>query len=301
MFSHDSIVLSGILFAGASGVPGLFANRRAVWGQWLATGLLVVGGLLRIGRYVGGIQGHDGEYRSLPDADPRRGFRAGCRSTFGVLPGAHSAGDGIGFDLRPGLLEASRASRERPQAAPLLWLADGRAGRAGAGAELGHVSVRLGGNGALGVLSRRHRGSNRDDVREAAGSTWRRVTRRRCALFAMFALLYGPTGSFDLVPLAAGASLPRLATTLFLLALAGFGLKAGIMPLHFWLPSAHAMAPSHVSALMSGVLIKTGIYGLVRIDVAAAATRRCGGAGCCSARRRSRPCSASPLRSASTI
>jgi hydrogenase-4 component B len=51
----------------------------------------------------------------------------------------------------------------------------------------------------------------------------------------------------------------------FLLALFGFGLKAGIMPLHFWLPSAHAMAPSHVSALMSGVLIKTGIYGLVRI------------------------------------
>ena len=42
-------------------------------------------------------------------------------------------------------------------------------------------------------------------------------------------------------------------------------MKAGMMPLHIWLPGAHAMAPSHVSALMSGVLIKIGIYGLVRV------------------------------------
>ncbi len=84
-------------------------------------------------------------------------------------------------------------------------------------------------------------------------------------LFALFGLLYGLTGSFDLVPLAAGSISPVAVNVVFLLALAGFGLKAGIMPLHFWLPSAHAMAPSHVSALMSGVMIKAGIYGLVRI------------------------------------
>src|SRR5262249_40134504 len=65
--------------------------------------------------------------------------------------------------------------------------------------------------------------------------------------------------------LSPGTASPTAATIIFLLALAGFGLKAGIMPLHFWLPSAHAMAPSHVSVIMSGVLIKTGIYGLVRI------------------------------------
>src|SRR5512146_1785227 len=51
---------------------------------------------------------------------------------------------------------------------------------------------------------------------------------------------------------------------LALLALVGFGLKAGLVPLHFWLPGAHAAAPSHVSALLSGVLLKIGIYGLVR-------------------------------------
>jgi len=56
-----------------------------------------------------------------------------------------------------------------------------------------------------------------------------------------------------------------LGAAIFGTALIGFGLKAGIMPLHIWLPGAHASAPSHVSALMSGVLIKMGIYGLVRI------------------------------------
>ena len=49
------------------------------------------------------------------------------------------------------------------------------------------------------------------------------------------------------------------------LALVGFGLKAGIVPLHVWLPDAHAAAPAHVSALMSGVVIKMGIYGLFRV------------------------------------
>ena len=51
----------------------------------------------------------------------------------------------------------------------------------------------------------------------------------------------------------------------FLLFLFGFGVKAGIVPLHIWLPEAHPVAPSNVSALLSGVLIKTGIYGLVRV------------------------------------
>ena len=51
---------------------------------------------------------------------------------------------------------------------------------------------------------------------------------------------------------------------LFLLFLIGFGIKAGIVPLHIWLPEAHPAAPSNISALMSGVLIKTGIYGIIR-------------------------------------
>jgi len=54
------------------------------------------------------------------------------------------------------------------------------------------------------------------------------------------------------------------ASAAFLLAVVGFGTKAGFIPLHVWLPEAHPAAPSHVSALMSGVMIKTGIYGIVR-------------------------------------
>jgi len=54
-------------------------------------------------------------------------------------------------------------------------------------------------------------------------------------------------------------------TMIFATALIGFGTKAGIVPLHVWLPYAHPAAPSHVSALMSGVMIKTAIYGLVRV------------------------------------
>jgi formate hydrogenlyase subunit 3/multisubunit Na+/H+ antiporter MnhD subunit len=54
-------------------------------------------------------------------------------------------------------------------------------------------------------------------------------------------------------------------SVLFLLLLAGFGSKAGIFPLHVWLPAAHPAAPSHVSALMSGVMVKTAIYGLLRM------------------------------------
>jgi hydrogenase-4 component B len=82
------------------------------------------------------------------------------------------------------------------------------------------------------------------------------------ALFAFFALLASRTGSWELGPLRDRADLAPL----FWLALFGFGLKAGLFPLHVWLPSAHASAPSHVSAILSGVTIKLGIFGLVRFS-----------------------------------
>ena len=81
-------------------------------------------------------------------------------------------------------------------------------------------------------------------------------------LFAFFSLLAAQTGSWDLVPM---RDRPELAP-LFWVALFGFGVKAGMFPLHIWLPSAHANAPSHVSAIMSGVAIKMGLYGLIRFS-----------------------------------
>jgi len=83
-------------------------------------------------------------------------------------------------------------------------------------------------------------------------------------LFGMTALLARATGSFAWE--AAGTLAPgATASVVFLLALVGFGGKAGLFPFHFWLPGAHGGAPSHVSAVMSGVMLKVGLYGLLRV------------------------------------
>lgn len=102
----------------------------------------------------------------------------------------------------------------------------------------------------------------RAEVREA-GWTYLAATHLGTAfLFALFVLLgwQGTTLDFDRLGIAGGAA----PGALFLLAVVGFGTKAGFMPMHVWLPEAHPAAPSHVSAVMSGVMIKTGIYGLLR-------------------------------------
>ncbi len=108
--------------------------------------------------------------------------------------------------------------------------------------------------------------SNEEDTINA-GVWYAAMTHAGLALLlaAFILLMNGGLGAFT--DLRAGAaSLP--ATTrnmIFLLAFLGFGSKAGIVPLHIWLPRAHPAAPSHVSALMSGVMIKMGIYGILRI------------------------------------
>ena len=86
-------------------------------------------------------------------------------------------------------------------------------------------------------------------------------------LLVMFILISHETGSLDFdqfAKLSSASNAFGSPSLLFLLAIIGFGTKAGFMPFHVWLPEAHPAAPSHVSALMSGVMIKTGIYGLVR-------------------------------------
>ncbi len=81
------------------------------------------------------------------------------------------------------------------------------------------------------------------------------------ALLLLFLILYEQGGgALDLRAAAAGSP-----TLLISLALVGFGAKAGLFPLHVWLPGAHGNAPAHVSALFSGVVVKMGIYGLLRI------------------------------------
>jgi len=86
------------------------------------------------------------------------------------------------------------------------------------------------------------------------------------ALIGMFAALSVNATGHSFTELGLGNRTPGAARTVALgLALVGFGLKAGAVPLHFWLPGAHAAAPSHVSAVLSGVMLKVGIYGLFRV------------------------------------
>ncbi|MDO8432314.1 MAG: proton-conducting transporter membrane subunit [Candidatus Binatus sp.] len=106
----------------------------------------------------------------------------------------------------------------------------------------------------------------REDVRRA-GMTYLMASQLGVVfLFVLFALFARHAGSFDLNAFAIShAPSARLANICFVLAVVGFGTKAGFWPFHIWLPDAHPAAPSHVSALMSGVMIKMGIYGLLRV------------------------------------
>lgn len=86
-------------------------------------------------------------------------------------------------------------------------------------------------------------------------------------LFFMF-MLMGDGGTLDFTSITASGRLSAttgIKTVVFIAALVGFGTKAGLVPAHIWLPEAHPAAPSHVSAVMSGVMIKTGIYGILRV------------------------------------
>ena len=87
------------------------------------------------------------------------------------------------------------------------------------------------------------------------------------ALVGMFLLLSAGDLTTSFSGMRSALLTPGVRNAAFVLALFGFGAKAGIVPLHVWLPMAHPVAPSHVSALMSGVVIKMGIYGLVRVTI----------------------------------
>lgn len=85
------------------------------------------------------------------------------------------------------------------------------------------------------------------------------------ALLLAFGLLAGPAGDYGFAAIRAARHTPYVATLVLILMLIGAGSKAGLVPLHVWLPLAHPAAPSHVSALMSGVMTKVAIYGFIRV------------------------------------
>ncbi len=90
-------------------------------------------------------------------------------------------------------------------------------------------------------------------------------------LLAAFALGYAVTGSLVFREWRSSTIPPAIAYVIFLLALVGFSAKGGVVPLHSWLPEAHPAAPSHVSALLSGVMVKLAMYGIIRVALDALA------------------------------
>jgi formate hydrogenlyase subunit 3/multisubunit Na+/H+ antiporter MnhD subunit len=86
------------------------------------------------------------------------------------------------------------------------------------------------------------------------------------SILLSFGVMTSGSGDYSFAGMRAQSLSPFWASAAFLLALLGFGAKAGLLPVHVWLPEAHPAAPSPVSAMMSGVMLKTAIYGLLRVS-----------------------------------
>lgn len=86
-------------------------------------------------------------------------------------------------------------------------------------------------------------------------------------IMVAFFLFFGKVGTFDFAVIRSTTFSPAMKNIVFILVFLGFGAKAGMVPLHFWTPDTYAAAPSHVSALMSSVMKKTAIYGILRVCV----------------------------------
>ncbi len=259
----EVLVLLGIIMAALSGFPGLLLGRTSNRGQWVTTFL----GVLGSGLGLGGVSWFWATGESHPIA---------LRWS---LPGAEFsvAMDGLSaIFLVPVFLISLLGNiyglgywkqTEHPENGQKLRLFYGTltAGMALLVIARNSILFLFGWEiMALSAFFLVNTEVHEQEVREAGWLYLVAAHTASLTLFALFALLHSVSGSFTLGPLNEQTLRPGEATAIFVLALVGFGLKAGIMPLHIWLPSAHAMAPSHVSAMMSGVLIKMGIYGLAR-------------------------------------
>ena len=255
------LVSAGLLLA-ASGVPGFFLGWRSAWGPRLATGLTIAAAAL-------GLAGA-GRLLAAP-GDATLGFPSpfpGARAELGADP--LSAFFAVPV-LLVGALGALYAGAYWPARRPPR---NARRLRFCYGLLLsGLVFILLARDGAtflvaweVMALANFFLVTTEEDDPGVRRAGWLYLLYSHftiLCLFALFVLEHRLTGDLLLGPIPAAAPV-ALRSAIFVLALLAFGSKAGAMPLHSWLPDAHASAPSHVSAVMSGVVIKIGIYGLVR-------------------------------------
>ena len=258
------LILVAIGMMAASGLPGLFLRRQSASGQWIAAMMTVAAALAGLAGSGLALTQRDavttvlpvsimGTYPSLA-VDPLSAFflvpvflMGGLGPIYGLSywPQRLHPRNGTKLRLFWGLLVAGMAILIISRNA-LIFL-------------LGWEFMAL--SAFFLISTEDHRG----ECREAAWTYFIATHIGTLTLFALFALWRWATGSYELSPAAVDAMSPGIRNGLFFLALLGFGLKAGMMPLHFWLPPAHANAPSHVSAILSGVVLKIGIYGLLRM------------------------------------
>ncbi|OGR39794.1 MAG: hypothetical protein A2051_06580 [Desulfovibrionales bacterium GWA2_65_9] len=266
-----TLVLIAMALAAGSGLPGLFLPRSSLLGQRFAAGLMALAGLAGLAGALACLTGQADQAGQAAEglsvaAFPWPAVDNGvvgldALSAFFLVPiflvGALGSLYGLGYWPQ----DRHQRNARKLQ---LFWglLVAGMSllviGRHALTFLLGWEFMAL--SGFLLVSTE----DNREESRRAGFIYLFATHIGTLTLFALFALWRWATGSYALLPVAAGTLGLGVQSSLFFLALISFGLKAGIMPLHFWLPGAHANAPSHVSAMLSGVVLKMGIYGLVR-------------------------------------
>jgi hydrogenase-4 component B len=256
------LTIIAIALTAASGLPGLFMGRSSVWGERLAAAFMVCGtftGLICVAATLLGC-GQSTSFFPWPAAG-NGAVGLDALSAFFLVPVFLVGGLGplYGLGYWPQLRHPSNGRKLR-----LFW------GLLVAGMALltisRHAMIFLLGWEIM-ALSAFFLVATEDHREESRQASWVYLVAAHVgtlALFGLFALWRHTTGSYTLQPVAQGAVSLGTLHLLFFLALLGFGLKAGAMPLHFWLPGAHASAPCHVSAILSGVVLKMGIYGLLR-------------------------------------
>ena len=255
------LTILAIVLAVCSGLPGLFLPRSTVWGERIAAAFMVFAAIAGLAGAVGGGCSRGAATGFFPWPAAGHGVVGlDPLSAFFLVPVYLMGGLGpiYGLDYWPQRRHMGNGRKLR-----LFW------GLMVAGMGLLIIS-RHGLIFLLGwefmALSAFFLVSTEDFRAESRQAGWVYLIATHVGtltLFALFALWRHATGSYLLQPAGPDLGLGMM-NLFFVLALLGFGLKAGVMPLHFWLPGAHANAPSHVSAMLSGVVLKTGIYGLVR-------------------------------------
>ena len=161
------LVVSGIIVAAVSGLPGLLLSRSSMIGQWVTTVLAVLASGLGLAGVLWFWASGESQPIVLPWAIPGCTVQRGDRRSVGLLPCSDFSDLAPGKHLRTGLLEADRAPAERPEAAAFLRHVDRRHGTAGHRTRRHTFLVRLGDHGPLDLLSGHH-----GDPRERGPGSW---------------------------------------------------------------------------------------------------------------------------------